>query len=139
MSRDPVSFNIEKFAEDQSRPLPHALPKKPVTSLSVNVVDSPDGSSDEDPTSGSDMDPEKDAISSKPPITSLDSDKLGTANGIKLPSTSVLDMDEKKTHPNLPQRIQPAPRRHALQPKGPRANLFANRPSLLRNVCFLLI
>ncbi|KAL5535576.1 hypothetical protein ACEPAF_3670 [Sanghuangporus sanghuang] len=101
----------------------HPLPIKPVAVAPLRAHESDDELS----ISGSDMDPEKDAISSRPPpghdtiIEEISSEKEKEAEA------------SKNAPPQIMETIAQNPARHPRAPPSQR-NPFANRPSLLRNL-----
>ncbi|KAH8120385.1 hypothetical protein DFH11DRAFT_1500361 [Phellopilus nigrolimitatus] len=109
----------------------HALPRKPIA-CAPEKEGVPDDDDDDASSSGSDMDPEKDAVTSKPQPGGFDlvmSDKPE-----RVRTTSPADFDEKVAQKKPSQKIQPVFRKPAPQPKAPPHNPFASRPSLLRNL-----
>ncbi|EJD03901.1 uncharacterized protein FOMMEDRAFT_121243 [Fomitiporia mediterranea MF3/22] len=108
------------------RTLPvHSLPMKPVVKSPVEAE-----SSDEDASSGSDVDPEKDAVSSKIPLGAI---------GIELeknePVTADRDID-KSSNAASPRPLKAIARKLAAHPGPPASqrNPFATCSSLLRNL-----
>ncbi|KAL5518885.1 hypothetical protein ACEPAH_568 [Sanghuangporus vaninii] len=102
----------------------HPLPMKPVAVAPLRAHESDDESS----TSGSDMDPEKDAISSKPPP--------GHDAIIEEEISSEKVEEVEATKNASPQVMEPIARKSVRYPKAPpsQRNPFANRSSLLRNL-----
>ncbi|KAI5124639.1 hypothetical protein M0805_004248 [Coniferiporia weirii] len=115
----------------------HPLPKKPVSFVQAEVVKL----DDEDSSSGSDMDGDRDAIPSKPTVTKRatveDSDQFRSTELSRAPEhldPKQSESSEIRKTQRLPQQIQPVFRKPASQPKVPPRNLFSNRHSLLRNL-----
>jgi len=108
----------------------HPLPAKPT----ILEESSDDSSSD----SGSDIDMEKDAVSTKIPPPGYPTDRENNV-GEEQPESDAIDAAEinklpatKEACPELP--VKPIKRKHANQPKPTPYNAFSHRPSLLRNL-----